>query len=90
MAKGARNKQKKKNRRIRSAIFDERRADKIKEIAPDLEELRADLAKQQEAEADGMEDHADKPKIDPKTKKDENGQYASYLSQREVKTCLIF
>merc|ERR1712113_198347 len=83
MARGARNNQRKKARKIRKAIFKPRQDEALKQITPDLKKLRAELKSQKEADAMN-ETSSVMEKFDPKTKRDENGHYPEHFSQREM------
>ena len=108
MAKGARNKQRKKARRIRREIFEPRLIAQQDAITPDLDKLRENIdaknatiaetiEKQQEeaknastAENDTMSDNKTNTKstvgkFDSQTLKNEDGNYATWLTGKEVK-----
>merc|ERR1711881_300831 len=87
MAKGARNKKRKACSKIRREIFDPRIHDKVNKITPDLERLQAAVQQKRESNL-AFEDEAaikEKQKFDEFTKKDKNGTYAPWLSQKECK-----
>jgi len=92
MAKGARNKKRQKAAAIRRKKFAPREAEKLRTVAPDLEKLRAETAAKQarEEEQTSMEDGTkatveNANDFDPSTKKNADGNYAPWLSGRDVK-----
>ena len=94
MARGARNKQRKAARRVRREIFEPKVIAQQDAITPDLEQCRENIRQRdeavkqkiQEAEANKEMGEQDATKvIDEKTKKNKDGNYASWLTGKEVK-----
>ena len=90
MAKGARSKVKKANKRIRNQIFAPKLEAQQNAITPDLEKCRENIAArdaeiQSKIEDQSMDDNNQAKDFDSKTRRNKDGNYAPWLSGKEKK-----
>merc|ERR1711981_945497 len=83
MAKGARNKKRQKARNVRREKFAPRELETLKATTPKLETLREQPEEKKNNQMDERSEEA--KKFDEKTKKNADGNYAPWLTQRDRK-----